>query len=415
VNDCCDYLKIAINCLLSNYGDTDQPRLSWSSHYEVELMRRNLLLDVVCSTSILVIASNAAYAFEDPLVRLRAIDSFAGIGLGRGYDIVTGSPRGSCVNFDPVSEQIKTGQDQASFESTEIASLSELADQLGLSASSTFKGGFGAASASAAFARSSAFSRYSLHSLVRARLLTGGERLASVTMKPAFLEMALSEDPKKVEAFRMACGDGYISESIYGGEFNSLVTVITSSQSQQESISGTLEISAPIASGSASFEQKIEEISKNTQVKIRTYQRGGNGEAFSITVSDIKNRAQNLPSLANKNPVILQVVVSSYILLEPELNQKIPDFISAENSVIGLARQFREAADRQATLDYIIDNGDQFYLQPFDLPKLAAERKEVSSFMLNVDKAASDCIVDRTTCDNFKFQVPSPVVHPARR
>jgi hypothetical protein len=81
------------------------------------------------------------------------VDRDGGLGVGRGFDILSGNPRADCVDRTVPVDHSQFGPDVL-FESHEITDNEELHQTLGVSASGSFGGGFGSASAAASFASS---------------------------------------------------------------------------------------------------------------------------------------------------------------------------------------------------------------------------------------------------------------------
>jgi hypothetical protein len=361
-----------------------------------------------------VFASNGVFAQEDPLFRTVALPSTAGFEIGRGFDILTNRPRADCVERSIVEDHSDIGPNIVSFEAIRVENSKELASALGLSASASLKSGLFGGSATASFASNMSVDSYSLTYVVDARIKSKGESLLDVRLKKKYADLIKSGNIDSMERFRLICGDGYISEFVTGGGFQSIITISTSSKTEKERLSASLSASYSLASGSASFNQEISEISKTNRVEIRSLQRGGSG-TIPLTPDEISEKIKSLPDSVAASPSPMEAVVFSYILLLDDPSIPLVDLSEREVALTYLSDLATRARDQQANAQYILDHPSEFYSKPDDIPLLAQEIGELTSYREHILRRADECINSGGVCEAISVELPLPTVRPARR
>jgi hypothetical protein len=363
-----------------------------------------LVLTMVCP-------ANAA---DDPLFRTLAVDDAAGLEVGRGLDILSGNPRADCVDRSVTADHAQFGPDVL-FQSREISDNEQLNQELGVSASATFGGGFGSASASASFARSLNVESYSLSYVVSVMLSAKGPAIRDVKLKPQYLTLLRAGTLESVERFRKLCGDGYIGEFIVGGEFKSVVQIHTKSRAERESLSGSVSGSMSMASGGASFTNSVTKISKTNDVKILTYRRGGAGVPVAITPDTIAQQASALPEIVKSSSVPLRMSIFSYLTLIDDPTIPIQTLDDRETHIRAFRTLYLAARDRDAEISYILTHGDEFYTKESDIPILVLELNKLKTFETALQDAALGCVQRPESCPDTTPILPDQTVRPGRR
>jgi hypothetical protein len=367
------------------------------------------ILFPVCSLS------NSPALASDPLFQVLPVEEVAGLDIGRGFDILSGSPRGDCVDRTVHTETQPTGQDDIVFQSQEVTSMRELNDALGVSASAQLKAGFGSASASASFSRSLQIQDYSLFYTGTASLKGVSTQLRDVHLKQEFLDLLKSDSPDRFKRFRTLCGDGYIGEFVTGGEFKAVVRIDTTSMTEREAISASVSASFASAGGAASFQQSLSKVASGKNVRVWTYRRGGNGAPIATTLTDIADQVSKLPSLVATAPVALSIAVSSYLIIINDLSINIPDLQTRQQAILQLAALNNTESERAAQLSYIINHPEEFTSAPFDLPKMAAELSALKKFQSAIYDRAATCFAQDGNCQTSGLDLPNETVRPARK
>jgi hypothetical protein len=361
-----------------------------------------------------VFSGGAHAAIDDPLFRVMPIGDPTGLEIGRGIDIITGAPRGDCVEPITTPEAL-TGQDNIQFQSNEITSINELNTALGVSASAQFNGGFGGASASASFAQSLSVQEYSFFYFVRASVAIKGGSLKAVHLKSEYLTLLRAGTPAALKHFRDLCGDGYISEFAEGGEFEAIVRIGTKTRKEREDISASFSGSTSFASGAAAFSSQLEKYARTNDVRISTYRRSGNGQPIAITAADIQNQASTLPAIAKSGPIPLRMGIFSYLTVVVDNSVGIQDLAEREIQISKLALFYNEITQRVSEITYIVDNPNEFYSNSLDLPQLVDEMKELQTDKAQIENFASKCIQNGGACSFNDISLPSISVRPGRK
>ncbi|MGR9179744.1 hypothetical protein ACU8OR_30055 (plasmid) [Rhizobium leguminosarum] len=374
----------------------------------------SLLWSFVIFPVLAAVPSNS-FGADDLYFRTVPVEDSAGFELGRGFDLLTGNPRQDCVDRTVVDSHADFGPDAVTFSSTEVTRNDDLDRSLNVSASASVQGGFGSASASTSFARALHLEAYSLSYVVRASLSGKGKGLRDVVLKPNYLKLLQSKDQEALQRFRLLCGDGYIGEFIEGGEFNAVVQIHTTSQSQRESLSAAVSATISMASGSASFASTVASIAKTNDVKVWTFRRGGSGTPIAITPESIATQASSLPALVQSSPAPLRMAVFSYVTLLDDPDIRLLDLNATEAFIQKLRVELNDARDREAEIRYILSHAGEFYANDSDLPKLLAELGELVKFEAYVHDNAIECIGASGSCSETIPALPAVTVRPGRR
>src|SRR5262249_6185923 len=128
--------------------------------------------------------------------------------------------------------------------------------------------------------------RYSIFILAKVQVRNETSQLKNPRLK-AEIRTALANaatDPDAVDRFRLQCGDSYLGGCTTGGEFFGVLELSTDSEERKLEMKREVEaaISAENvgeASTQQSFEVKLRNATRNKNLKIWTYQKGGAGAA----------------------------------------------------------------------------------------------------------------------------------------
>jgi hypothetical protein len=361
-----------------------------------------------------LLGSHQVYGDEDPLFRVVTLEATAGLEVGRGYDILTGTPRADCVDRSVVEGHPDFGPNSVTFRSVRIENSEQLDKALGVSASASVNTGFGGGGVSASFSNSLSISSYSLNYLVEAGVSAKGNSIRDVKLNNRYHPLIASGNHATIERFRAVCGDGYIGEFTMGGEFKALTQIHTRSKAETESVAASLSASFSMASGAASFSSALKRAAQSNEVLIWSFQRGGNGP-IPITPDDIASKASALPVAVKQTPTPIQAAVFSYVLLLDDPALPLVDFADRETALSYLSELSRRARDQQADAQYILDHPSEFYSSPTDLPLLAAELKALNDFRTIIRARAQACVRAAGNCESVDTPIPSPAARPARR
>jgi hypothetical protein len=352
---------------------------------------------------------------SDPLFRVVPIDDATGFELGRGYDILTGSPRGDCVERTVVQNNTSFGPNSVSMRSARTESSEQLDKFLNISASASASFGAYGGSASASYTNSLSVSKYSLTYAVDVSVVRKGDSIRDASLKSKYSVLLKSGKDDAIRRFHDLCGDGFIDEMQIGGRFQALIQIHTNSQSDAESVAASLSGSfGGVASGSASLAQSLKQVSQSHEVKIWTFQKGGSGP-IPLTPDELASRAAAIPDLVKVAPNPIGVAIFSYTTILDDLTLPVDDFAARESTILQLSSLMNSAKDQQADAQYIFDHPSEFDSTPADIPKLATEIMQLKAYQNDIAKLASDCLDSSGECGDIDLPIPPPTARPARR
>jgi len=360
-------------------------------HLPISISRASCLR-IFFSASVIAVCITDAFAQSDSLFRVVPLEDATGFELGRGYDILTGSPRGDCIERTVIQNNSNFGPNSVSMRSARTESSEQLNKFLGISASASASfGGYGG-SASASYSNSLAVSKYSLTYAVDVSVVRKGDSVRDANLKSKYIELIKSGRDDAILRFHDLCGDGFIDEMQVGGRLQALIQIHTNSQSDTEAVAASLSGSfGGVASGSASLAQSLTQASQSHEVKIWTFQKGGSGP-IPLTPDELASRAAALPDLVKAAPNPIGVAIFSYTTILDDLTLPVDDFAQREGTISQLSNLINSARDQQADAQYIFDHPSEFESAPADIPKLATEILRLRSYQDTIAKLAGACL-----------------------
>ena len=209
--------------------------------------------------------------------------------LGMGYDTEMFKNKDICVEFTR-TPQSGSGI-QYLFERVE--SLDDRMSSLGFESSVALSYGLATGKATAGFATSLKETAFSATYLFDMSVMNGSAHATGIKVSVP------SSDPA---AFRMQCGDRYVSEVSEGGRLLAAVTFLFSDRDSKDSFNSTFSLGVKTltigADISAKLEKMVTEANQKTTIRISLNQKGGdpallkqafpNGE--DVLICDLQNR-----------------------------------------------------------------------------------------------------------------------------
>lgn len=358
--------------------------------------------------------AGTARAQSDTLFRIVSLKDATGMELGRGYDILTGNPRGDCVDRTTTQDNSKLGPNEVTFRSTRIESSESLGKFFNVSASASAGWGTFSGGASASATSALTVSRYNLTYAVDAEVNRKGDSIRDASLKSRLTNLIKSGEAEKLARFHDVCGDGYIGELQFGGRFQAVIQIETTSQSDTEQTAASVNASFGAGAGAASFAQSIKRTAETHAVRIWSFQKGGSG-SIPLSPQELQNRVAALPDLVKASPSPIGAAIFSYVTVLDDVSLPVEDFKTREQALVQLSQVMQRARDQEADAQYILDHPSEFNSNPSDLPKLAMELSQLRQFEGSVTKAAQACIAAAGQCTISDVSVPSPIARPARR
>lgn len=232
-----------------------------------------------------------------------------GMKPGVGYETVYEDTRGVCVDWDGV--ETAGGAQEVTYDFDLVENTYDLASTLNVSNASAVKaavpntpGASVSAKTKFAMGYSYTLNRYSVYIVAKAEVRNETTQLSNVRIKEDKKSILASPTPEAVDQYRLECGDSYMSGYTTGGEFFGVLEIQTETEEQNADVKR--EIQASLAaeaigeiSTESSFSATLKKITKNKNVHIWTYQRGGQGaEQVGLvdTVDGMLARIKSFPS-----------------------------------------------------------------------------------------------------------------------
>jgi hypothetical protein len=377
-------------------------------------MRPSVFRTFLVSFVVITVSQGHGMAQEDAIFKIYDIDSTTGLDLGRGFNILTLSPRNQCVVIQKTVEHPEYGPSEVAFRSYRIENSEQLDKALGVSASASASWGVASGSASASFSSAISVSSYSLSYVVDSSVQRKGPSVQVQDLQERYRKLLASGNPDAYRRFRAICGDGYIAEMPMGGIFKAVIHISTKSRAESEAISASLSASYAGISGAASLTSSLKELAKTNEVEIWSLRKGGEGPV-AITPDEIAKSAAELPVSAKAAPVPLQVAVFSYLGVLDDPMLPLETFSERAAQIERLASLSAAVRDQWSDAKYILEHPAQFYGQPEDVIKLTDEIQALVNFRLLVSARAEDCVRSDGSCLVDDLSVPIPTARPARR
>ncbi len=203
--------------------------------------------------------------------------------------------------------------------------------------------------------------------------------------------------------FREEFGDLYVKGVITGGEFYAVIFVETHSETDQTSVSDTLEAGGVIGAGAfdvaAQVSSNVKKVSETHAVRIHVFQRAGSEStaSFETDIDKVIERARTFPTIVKNNPFPYRVLLQDYLALDLP---KPPDFLQLQNA----KEVLQEITSLRTPLftivnniDFILSHPDQFE-NPAPNVNLNGVRDTVASAIQKLTDAGSQCIQDINKC-----------------
>jgi len=243
-----------------------------------------------------------------------------GVDLGWGWSVDRSQPIPTeCVEFeigdDPAQE--------TTVSITETRDSQSLARSMGISSSVTVKTVAYEASGKASFAKNTQITSFSTTYVVHAEVRNAAEYTAPTVSEGDHLGRAVSLTDAAatlarddLAAFQEACGEGFVSATMWGAEAFAVIDIATRSKKTKESIkskvSGSgwgVKVDAALSASTASGEQ-------SSKSSISFYQAGGSGNELPENADAIKERVKNLANDALEAGKLYGLEITPYQVLE---------------------------------------------------------------------------------------------------
>ena len=305
--------------------------------------------------------------------------------LGSGYAPTTNRILSSCVPAANTAFSNPKGSNSSQIKISLIESYQSLADQTSSNASIGAKWGFGGASASISYFKSSKIDSHNVYFHISNRVVKSTEYLAS----PQLGDGLLSTYRQNPQRFHQVCGTEFIYSASRGGTLDIILRVSTNSREDKRRVTSSLGVNYYGASGSAEFKRKVAEVIKKNSMDFTFVRVGGNKDPVGVPIENLMDYAlQFSEQIDESSAVVISVGTRSY-------SDHIPEFIES-SSVIArhewLAATFKlydSAIGRTNDVKFAIENPRQFH--PFDVNEALKEVKALADYVSSIEETASKC------------------------
>lgn len=215
----------------------------------------------------------------------------SGILLGQGYNSVTGEKLRICVeNRNVTTTSGGIGGQLVDYGSQEVLTIDEVRQNLGMSASMSFKKGIFSISAKVDRFYSSRLSSHDLFYLVR--VVVENETQVLADWVPT--RVARQAARRGLDHFLRTCGNGFVSGRTTGGELNALVRVSLQTKQERDDVARQLKAGGLGLSGELNYARALETLQSQTNTQY-TFLRSGSVSDIP-TIDALKTYALRFPT-----------------------------------------------------------------------------------------------------------------------
>jgi hypothetical protein len=294
----------------------------------------------------------------------------SGLTLGMGFDTLRCEACATALTGNIVAIPPDEGQ-TSSYNLEIVEDEYEFLESLQISASASFKGFGYEAGAEYNLQRQVEIHRYSVFLIACVRVTNGQTRFDG----PQFTQYARQTyDNAPPDQHRMhfarTYGDSFVSAITWGGELFAAFSFSASSESMKQTI--TASISASIqglvasGSGSAAFQDAINEIRKHHSTVLVVDQRGGNNPPPDLSIDAIVTAAKAFPASVHGHATEISFYSQRYERV-PTPGQTIPtEATAAEDSLDRLAKARSKLVQLQSDLRFVKANLAMFAVEDTD-------------------------------------------------
>ncbi|BAY65118.1 hypothetical protein NIES22_52200 [Calothrix brevissima NIES-22] len=327
--------------------------------------------------------------------------------MGRGVNSITGKPFGTAIEFDTPPDDTE-GQ-EVSLHLLAISSSRELTETLNISASASFKKGFGGVSAEFSLVQSRQFNNYYTYAMVRCFVKNPPKLLRNPRLKSEAEDLLKQ---KGWDEFAKAYGWEYVAGHITGGSYYGLIEIQTINETEQQDIKRKLSGFYGAFDASVEVQNSLKEIVKNTTTNVFVTHSGGYGQPVAVSLEAMIEDARNFPAVVSKNPIKIVVLTSDYqsTVPLPQLpNQNFIVRIQQKNTLEDLGREYLKLRDYKANLEFVLEHLIEFDdFRELDTQQLQSKRQEyqdsldgTANEIDEIVKRASNCMDDFGQCQTY--------------
>lgn len=308
-------------------------------------------------------------------------------GLGSGYYTLGAMFRSRAMNLDQASEAPTGGQD-IEYRVQEITSYSSLRTALGLTASASFSGLFGSASAKAEYFSSVSVNRYSYFVIVSVHVTNSVQKLGDFTLRPEALDVLADGTP---EDFAFKFGDEFVAGIVTGGDLYAVVEMQCETAEQYNAVKTQLSGKMGSWSASGSFESAMTSVNGFSQRHVTFLRRGTNDDVPQD--ADVISAARTFPTriATAGNAVLLSGITMDYnASINFPLHVSPVSLLQARRRIEDLASIRDQLMLLGSDYSYVTDNPAEF--KNPDITAISQSRSQVNDWVTAITRAAQDVV-----------------------
>jgi hypothetical protein len=235
--------------------------------------------------------------------------------IGMGFNSESGLAIGSALEGFAVREDASAPGQSVRSSITIVNSHEELMSTLDMSFAAQGRYGFYSGSAKTKFSDSSNYNSTATCLVARCIVQNPLKRGRDYRVKAPAQALL---DSNRFDEFRRAFGDSFVRGLQTGGEFYSVVTITSVSETKQSSLAATLqgEANGLLASGSfkAEFASANQDSSTRSKFVATMFQMAGSGASISpvAEIGDVIARFKSFPTIVAAAPVAYEAEVATY-------------------------------------------------------------------------------------------------------
>jgi hypothetical protein len=224
----------------------------------------------------------------------------------------------------------------------------------------------------------------------------------------------------KTDVFQFRYGDGFVRGMLTGGEFFAVISITSSNRDEQNTIATSLQAKYggffASADVSASLDDQTKsKISKN-EIRVSTYQRGGQGDqqGFTKDIEAVMARLQAFPSAVIHNPVPFEVQVANYQTLELPEGPNTIDIKAQKEALEDFARLHIKLMTVRNDIEFLQLHPD-YFVNPPNPTTLNQWNEFISDQIRELKRQASKCVDSpKDGCGIFPLKLPDGFAMPER-
>jgi hypothetical protein len=330
-----------------------------------------------------------------------------GMKVGRGFDLLTGTPTSDqAVEGASITPPQKGGGQTVTTTFRLVQETNALQEALGLSAA--VSGGYAGFSGTAKmqFAQQCTVTQYCLYVVLAVEVINSCESIDAPKLVKDATDLLGANDPVR---FRQRFGNRYISGLKTGGEYYAVYRVQSFDEEERTSVAAQISASFHNPVLSASLNSDIENSKSASQneldVNVFVYSAGG-VTTTETALAEMIDKAHLFPTLvAGNNAISYQVILDEYTGLElPTDKLDLFDIEQQTECLLFNSRLLNDFNTLINDIDFIRQHPDRFHNPdgtPPDDAALQAARHECVTIVDQLTKAISDCTKDATVCTHF--------------